>query len=359
LVVTRYADCRVVTRDPRLRHRHPDLRPIPGVPDWSARPALRHLFNGLILLNPPDHTRLRRLVSSAFTPQRVLPLRATIERMVADLLDAMTGEVDFVRAFAFQLPVNVLGEVLGVPAEDRAMLPPLVREWTQILEAITPDALIRADAAAATLRDYLAGLIAERRRRPTGDLLSALAAADQQGDELTEEELGDTVANLIYGGLESTTGLLSNGLVALMQHPEQADLLRERPDLVPSAVDELLRFDSPIQIVPRSITAPVGLGGNTIPAGERVVAYLGAGNRDPARFTNPHRLDLSRADNAPLSFGGGIHYCVGAPLARLQAEVAFPALVRAFPKLALRGVPERRDSLTIRGHARLLVDVGT
>jgi cytochrome P450 len=358
LVVTRYADCSTVTRDPRLGHLPPDMLAFLGYPDWPEHPALRQLFTSLLVLNPPDHTRLRRLVSGAFTARRVRALRPAIVRMVDDLLDEMTGEVDFIGGFAFPLPVNVIGELLGVPSGDRAQFQSLVRDWTRVLEVITPDVLSVADPAATTIRDYLAGLVAERRQRPGADLLSALVAAEEAGDQLSEDELLTTAALLFAAGFETTTNLLGNGLVALLRHPAQLRALRERPDLTDSAVEELLRFDSPVQLITRVVTEPVELGGTTVAAGERVVAYLGAGNHDPERFAEADRLQLNRTDNAPLSFGGGIHYCLGAPLARLEAQVAFPALVGRFPRLALCGASERRDSLTIRGFTRLPVDTG-
>jgi cytochrome P450 len=358
LVVTRYVDCSTVTRDPRFVHLPPDMLAFLGYPDWRDHPALYQLFTSMLVLNPPDHTRLRRLVSGAFTARRVQALRPAIERMVDDLLDSIAGEVDFVDRFAFPLPVNVIGELLGVPAPDRAQFQSLVRDWAQVLEVISPDVLRRADPAAATVREYLAGLVAERRRQPGADLLSALVAVEEAGDQLSEDELLSTAALLFAAGFETTTNLLANGLVALLEHPAQLRLLGQRPDLAQSAVEELLRFDSPVQLVTRVVAEPVELGGTTIGEGERVVAYLGAGNRDPERFTDPDRLRLDRADNAPLSFGGGIHYCLGAPLARLEAQVAFPALVRRFPRLALAGPPERRDSLSIKGYTRLPLHTG-
>jgi cytochrome P450 len=360
LVVTRHADCTAVTRDLRMRHQSPDKRlaAFPAIGDWATHPALRLLFTSMLLRNPPDHTRLRRFVSGAFRSRQVQALRPSIVRTVDGLLDGMSGELEFMESFAFRLPVSVLGEILGVPAEDRAQFPRLVRQWTQVIEVITPEVLGQANVAAVAVREYFVGLIAERRRRPADDLLSALIATQQADGRLTEDELLTIAVILLAAGLETTSNLLGNGLYALLRHPEQMRLLRERPDLAPSAVDELLRFDSPTQIVPRSVSEPVTVSGTTIPAGERVVAYLGAANRDPERFTEPDRLDLSRANNAPLSFGGGIHHCMGAPLGRLEAEIALPALLRRFPKLALSDVPERRDSLTFRGFTRLLVDTG-
>lgn len=356
LVVTHHADCAAVSRDPRLGHYSPDMLAFLGFPNWRQRPALQLLFTSMLQLNPPDHTRLRRLVSSTFTARRVQALRPRIERMVDDLLDAMSGPVDFVNAFAFPLPVNVIGELLGVPAPDRAQFQSLVHDWTQVLEVINHEVLARADPAAAAIRDYLADLAAERRRKPSDDLISALVAAEESGDQLSEDELLATAALLFAAGFETTTNLLSNGLVALLHHPDQRALLTGQPELADSAVEELLRYDSPVQLIGRVTLEPVELAGVTLEAGERVVAYTGAGNRDPQRFANPDRLDLARADNAPLSFGGGIHYCLGAPLARLEARVALPALLRRFPKLALTGDVEHRDSLNIRGFTRLVVD---
>jgi cytochrome P450 len=356
IVVTRYADCVQVARDSRLGHVSTDMIAL-LLPDWAEHPSLRQLFTSMLLRNPPDHTRLRRLVSGTFTARRVAALRPAIAAMVDDLLAdfGAAGTVDFVDAFAFPLPVNVIGELLGVPAPDRARFKTLVRDWTRVIDEFDEDVLRVADPAAATIRDYLADLVAQRRRRPGGDLLSALVAAEDAGDQLTEDELLTMAALLFAAGFETTTNLLANGLVALLRNPDQRALLHQRPE---PAVEELLRYDSPVQILSRLVLAPVEIAGVGIAAGERVVAYIGAGNHDPARFAEPERLMLDRADNAPLSFGGGIHYCLGAPLARLEAQVALPALVDRFPALALDGAPERRDSLSIRGYTRLPVTTG-
>lgn len=360
LVVTRHADCAAVTRDGRLGHMPADMLAFAGLPDWEEHPALRQLFTSMLALDPPEHTRLRRLVSATFTARRVQALRPAIERMVDDLLDELdkTGGpdeiADFIAAFAFPLPVNVIGELLGVPPADRAQFQTLVRDWSQVLDVITPEILARADPAATTMRDYLAGLAAERRREPREDLLSALAVADE-GDRLTEDELLTMAGLLFAAGFETTTNLLANGLVALIDNPGGTPALLADPA---TAVEELLRYDSPVQLVSRVAWEETTIGGVTLQPGDRIVAYLGAGNRDPERFAEPERLDLSRADNAPLSFGGGIHYCLGAPLARLEAQVAFPALLRRFPAVRLAGEPERRDSLTIRGYTSLPVSLG-
>ncbi|MGA5301052.1 cytochrome P450 [Nucisporomicrobium flavum] len=352
LVVTRHADCVAVTRDPRLGHMPSHMIDFVS-PGWRDHPALRQLFTSILTMNPPDHTRLRRLISSSFTARRVQALRPRIAEMVGDLLVRMSGEVDFIEAFAFPLPVNVIGELLGVPEPDRAQFQGLVRDWTQVLEIITPEVLATADPAATTIREYLSGLAAERRRKPADDLISALVLAEEDGDKLTDDELLTMAGLLFAAGFETTTNLLGNGLVALLRNPDQLALLRKDSGLAPGAVEELLRYDSPVQLLSRVAWDDVEIAGVRISGGERIVAYLGAGNRDPERFPDPDRLDLTRSDNAPLSFGGGIHYCVGAPLARLEAQIALPALVTHFPELAFVGEPEQRDSLAIRGYTKI------
>jgi cytochrome P450 len=357
LVVTRHADCIAVTRHPQLGHLPPHMLEFVR-PGWADHPALHQLFTSVLALNPPDHTRLRRLVSSSFTARRVQALQPRIAQMVQDLLVRMDGDVDFIDAFAFPLPVNVIGELLGIPEVDRPQFQGLVRDWTQVLEVVTPEALATADPAAATIRDYLAGLAAERRRKPGDDLISALVAAEEDGEKLTEDELLTMAALLFAAGFETTTNLLANSMVALLQNPDQLELLRRQPGLTAAAVEELLRYDTPVQLLSRVAWDDLEIAGVPVAGGDWIVAYLGAGNRDPERFTDPDRLDLARADNAPLSFGGGIHYCLGAPLARLEAQIAIPALLAHFPKLALAGKPGRRDSLTIRGYTHLPISAG-
>ncbi len=231
LVVTRHADCLAVVRDARLRHQDPGsrLRAFPFVKDWLAEPALRLLFTSMLLSNPPAHTRPRRLLRGAFTARRTRAMRAGITRTVGDLLDGMGGQVDFMEAFAFRLPVEAIGELLGMPAADRARFPPIVRRWTQAIEILTPEVLGRANAAATAIMEYFSDLIAERRRRPADDLISALVAAAADGDRLHEDELLTTVGFLLGAGLEAMTNMLGNGLAALLRHPGAAEVVARAP----------------------------------------------------------------------------------------------------------------------------------
>jgi cytochrome P450 len=357
LLVSGYELLSALLRDHRLMKLPERMLAASGHPDWQARPSLRLMYTSLLMLNPPVHTRLRRSVSAVFTARRVELLRPAVERIVADACARIAGDCDFVAGFAFPVPVNVIGELLGVPASDRPMFQDLARDWVTILENLSPAAVDRADPAATVLADYLAALAKERARRPTDDLISALAsAAAADNAQLSAEELVTMAALLLAAGFETTTGLLSNGLVALLGHPGEAARLRTSPapELAASAVEELLRYDSPVQIL-LNRTAPEDLrvAGLDLPAGQRVTALLGAANRDPAVFSSPDRLILDRNERPPLSFGGGIHYCVGAPLARLEAQVAFPALLGRFPRLALAGPPVNRPGIALHGHVLL------
>jgi len=363
LMVSGYELLSALLRDHRLVKRPERFLLAFGHANWRERPSLRLMYTSLLMSNPPVHTRLRRSVAAVFTARRVERLRPAVERIVADACSRLDRDCDFVAGFAFPVPVNVIGELLGVPASDRPMFQDLARDWTMVLENLSPAAVDRADAAATVLSDYLSALARERALRPGDDLISAMAASAADDDDaadarLNGEELVTMAALLLSAGFETTTGLLSNGLVALLGHPDEAARLRASPapELAAAAARELLRYDSPVQIL-LNRTAPEDLrvAGLDLPAGQRVTALLGGANRDPAAFASPDRLILDRNEHPPLSFGGGIHYCVGAPLARLEAEVAFPALLARFPRLALAGPPVRRPGIALRGHVSLPV----
>jgi cytochrome P450 len=356
LIVSGYRECSMLLRDPRLDKAPHQFLTAAGYPDWQERPAMAMMFTSLVMLNPPAHTRLRRLVCSSFTARRVEGLRPAVERIVADACDQVAGDTDFVATFAFPLPVTVIGELLGIPAADRPMFGSLTRDWMALADVLTPQVVDRADAAATVIGGYLAELAAERREDPGDDLISAMAAAVEDGAALTADELVTMAALLLAAGFETTTGLLSNGLLALLAHPGQAGRLRAEPALAVPAVEELLRYDSPVQILfGRSAAGDLAIAGLTLRADQQVMTLIGAANRDPAMFSRPDRLILDRAQQPPLSFGGGIHYCLGAPLARLEAQIAFPALLARFPKLALAGDPVSRDGITLHGHTSLPV----
>jgi cytochrome P450 len=356
LLVTGYRECAALLRDHRLGKTPGRLLAASGHREWQRRPSLRMMFGSMLMLNPPEHTRLRRLLSAAFTPRRVETLRPAVERIVAAACDRLAGHGDFIAEFAFPVPVTVIGELLGIPADDRAMFQQLARDWTAVLDRLDRATVDEADRAASAIGAYLAELAARRATRPGEDLISAMIVASERADRLTEEELVTTAALLLAAGFETTTGLLSNGLVALLDHPDQAARLRAEPALAVPAAEELLRYDSPVQILyGRSAPSELDVAGLALSSGQRVMMLLGAANRDGSAFTEPDRLRLDRAEQPPLSFGGGIHYCLGAPLARLEAQVAFPALLSRFPGLALDGEPVGREGLTLHGHVRLPV----
>ncbi|MBV9893908.1 MAG: cytochrome P450, partial [Chloroflexi bacterium] len=316
----------------------------------------------MLVSDPPDHTRLRALVQKAFTPRMVEQLRPRIIAIVGELLDRIAqrdGAFDVIADFAHPLPVVVIAELLGVPAEDRVRF----SEWSAVLAAsldplVSEDLANRVPGARDAVDAYLRGIIAERRKQPRSDLISALVAAEERGDVLSEPELVVMCRLLLIAGHETTVNLIGNGTNALLRHPDQFAKLREDPGLITSAIEELLRYDSPVQMTGRIATEPVQFDGHTVQPGEWILPLLGAANHDPAQFADPERLDLTRNPNAHVAFGRGIHFCLGAPLARLEGQVAIGALVRRFPSLALAGEPVRRKQITLRGLQSLPVTAG-
>ena len=326
-----------------------------GLADWRDHPGLATMFTSILQLDAPEHTRLRGLVSKVFTPRRSEALRANIRAVVDGLtarLRERAGEpLDLIADWAFPLPVAVIGELVGVPAADRGPFAGWVRDHALSLEpGLGAAELARCDAAAVQLRDYFVGLVAERRRAPRDDLTSALAALDG----LSDDELVTMLVLVFAAGFETTTHLLGNAVLALVRHGDELERWRRDPALTSNAVEELLRFDSPVQLNSRVVRGDVEIEGVLVPAGRVVFSLLGAANRDPDRFADPDRLDLGRRDVRPMSFGGGPHFCLGAALARIEAAEALPALFGAF-EVTLDGPPEPRPGLGLHGHARLPV----
>ncbi|HEY2006635.1 MAG TPA: cytochrome P450 [Solirubrobacteraceae bacterium] len=360
LIITGYRQCSALLREPRLRKNPGRLLTVSGFPDWRERPALKLMFESILMINPPDHTRLRGLVAAVFTHRRVAGMRPAVEKIADELLDRLEDSGDFVETVAFPFPVTVIGELLGVPAQERLQFKALVDEWTAVLEILNAPAVDRADEAATKIIDYFQQLVELRRADPRDDLISALVAAEAEDEHTaTDEELVRLAALILGAGFETTTGLLANGLVALLEHPAQVDRWRRTPELSRAAVEELLRYDSPVQITyGRTAVDDIEVGGTPLHAGQRIITILGAANRDPDVFTDPNALVLDRDEGIPLSFGAGIHHCLGAALARLEGQVMFPRLLTRFPDIALDGEPRHRPSATLRGYASLPVSTG-
>ena len=351
-VLTRYEDVAAVLRDPRFIKE--PLAALVAARFGSEVP--RGVGLSMLDRDPPDHTRLRSLVSKAFTPRVVEGLRPRIQAIVDDLIARAepTGSMDLIEEFAYPIPVNVICEMMGVPVRDHERFKGWSLDIARGLDSIwlPPDSEIprRSATARHAISDYFRELIAQRRTSPRADLLSALIAAEEAGDKLNEEELLATCILILIAGHETTVNLIGNGVLALLRHPAELSRLRATPGLITSAVEELLRYDGPVQRTARVASADATIGGHTIPQGDMVMPFIGAADRDPAHFPEPDRLNLSRADNRHIAFGWGIHFCLGAPLARVEGQIAIDTLVRRLPRLALIGDSvEYRQSLTLRG----------
>ncbi|HEY0938300.1 MAG TPA: cytochrome P450 [Trebonia sp.] len=315
----------------------------------------------LLTLDPPDHTRIRRLVSGAFTPKAVAALEPWIRGTAGTLLDQADAdrEFDLIDTLAFPLPMAVICRLLGVPAQDQAQF----RVWgAEVAATLDPQtnraARAQSHAAEQALTAYLRDLVSRRRAGPDDSLLSALVAAEEDGDRLSPAELVSTALLLLVAGFETTVNLIGNGTVALAGEPEQWGRLREDPALIPGAVEELLRYDSPVQMTSRIATEDLEVEGTVIPRGIPVIVAIGGANRDPAVFSQPDRLLVDRPDaSRHLSFSLGIHHCLGAALARLEGRIAFEELTRRYAALQLAGTPARRPLLVLRGYRRVPVRV--
>ena len=345
--LTRYRDIEAVLRDHRRFGN-------------AGRILVETVPLSLLDLDPPEHTRLRSLVSKAFTPRAVAMLRPHLEEITGSLLDAVAGkqEFDLIAALAYPLPVTIIAEMLGVRARDRDRF----EEWSNLM-ALSVDPVLgrgqvdRIKNAAEEAYAYFEEIIGERRRRPREDLVSALLAAEEEGDRLTHEELLSAMLLILVAGNETTRNLIGNGMLALLRHPEQMQRLRNDPGLLDPAIDELLRYDSPVQLNGRVAHEDVELGGKRIASGDILISVIGAANRDPELFENPDALDIGRREKSHLSFGRGIHYCLGASLAVLEARVVFAALLDRFASIRLAAEPRHRAAVVVRGVEQLWIEV--
>ena len=337
-------------------------------PRWPDEPmpafALIHV-NSLLENEPPAHTRLRRLVASAFARGHVERLRPRVRELAARLADRVEDEgsdgsaVDLIATYAEPLPVQVIAELLGVPERDWHLLRPWSNAIVKMYEyAVSPAQREAAERASSEFVEYLRSLVATRRQTPSDDLISSLIAeTDVDGAKLSEDELITTCTLLLNAGHEATVNVVGNGVTALLGHPEQLAATGEGGDTVVTAVEELIRYDSPLQLFERTATADTEIEGVIIEQGAKIAALLGAANRDPAVFADADALDVRRADNAHIGFGAGIHFCVGAPLARVELQTSLQTLLTRFPRLALHDQPRRRPEFVIRGVESLPVTI--
>ncbi|MFE0509954.1 cytochrome P450 [Streptomyces sp. NPDC058964] len=364
-LVPHHADVSALLRDRRLgrtyQHRftHEDFGRTAPPPEHEPFHVLND--HGMLDLEPPDHTRIRRLVSKAFTPRTVEQLKPYVRELAGDLVSALVeaGGGDLLTDVAEPLPVAVIAEMLGIPESDRAQLRPWSADICGMYE-LNPseETAARAVRASAEFSDYLRELIAARRKEPGEDLVSGLIAAHDEGDRLTEQEMISTAVLLLNAGHEATVNATVNGWWALFRNPSQLAALRADHSLVPSAVEELMRYDTPLQLFERWVLDEIEIDGTTIPRGAEIAMLFGSANHDPAVFTDPERLDLTRRNNPHISFSAGIHYCIGAPLARIELAASMTALLRKAPTLTLTAEPHRKPNFVIRGLGGLSVEVG-
>lgn len=356
-LVTKYDEARAALADPRLHKDNAEFRALMEARYGPETRRFEDAINAhMLAADPPDHTRLRKLVGKAFTGRAIAALRPRIEEIASGLLDEMEAgpdRVDLLDAYAFPLPITVICELLGVPTDERDDF----RQWSNsLLQSGDPD---MQKAAAGSMAAYLTALVDARREAPTDDMLGAIVQASEDSDKLSRREATSMAFLLLVAGHETTVNLIGTGTYALLRHPAQLAALRAEESLVPNAVEEFLRWDGPVHLATIRFTPePVTIGGVEIPAGEVVLVSLSAANRDPERFPDPDALDVRRQGASHLAFGHGIHHCLGAPLARLEGEIAFTRLLERFPGLTLDADPEEltwRRSTLIRGLTSLPV----
>ncbi|WP_107466691.1 cytochrome P450 [Streptomyces sp. MA5143a] len=363
-LVAHHADVSALLRDRRLgrtyQHRftHEDFGR--SVPPPEHEPFHTLNDHGMLDLEPPDHTRIRRLVSKAFTPRTVERLKPYVEGLAGELVARLVeaGGGDLLADVAEPLPVAVIAEMLGVPEQDRAQLRPWSADICGMYELSPSEATAKkAVRASVEFSEYLRELIAHRREQPGEDLISGLIAAYDEGDRLTEQEMISTCVLLLNAGHEATVNATVNGWWALFRNPDQLAALRADHSLVPTAVEELMRYDTPLQLFERWVLDDIEIDGTTVPRGAEIAMLFGSANHDPAVFDAPEKLDLTRQENPHISFSAGIHYCIGAPLARIELAASMTALLEKAPTLTLATEPKRKPNFVIRGLEGLEVEV--
>ena len=354
-LISRYADGDVILKDKRFAtidlKRIGEAGQLPATDMLNA--ARETMGMTMLFMDPPKHGRIRGLVNKAFSPRMIESLRPRIQQIADDLISQFDSQsnVDLISQFAYPLPVIVIAEMLGIPSEDRD----LFRKWTgdlaPLIDFVQDMATVeRAMQAMEQTREYFVKLVDERRKSPREDLVSALIAAEEKGDRLTLDEMLANIVLLLGAGHETTANLIGNGMLALMRNRGEFEKLRSDPSLIKSAVEECLRYDSPVQATARRTLEDVQIGGVTIPKDTHVIVLIGACNRDPAQFPEPDRFDIARTDNEHLAFGGGIHFCLGANLARAEAEIAIGSLTKRFPNMKMSGDSVAyREMFNLRG----------
>lgn len=355
--VSGFEACRQVLGDSRIGKNSQFIVRRHGVDPERIRLAQRRQRPSMLTVNPPEHTRLRGAAKGAFIPPAMAGLQPRVEAIVAERLDrlAALGEADVMTELAFPMPVTVVGEMVGVPEEDREWFRPLMRTLVASDSFNrTPEMHAKVEQAGDELEAYFVDLIARRRKEPTDDLLSYFIAQANDG-LLDDDELFATVTLLFFAGFLTTTNLIGNGLTALFDHPAEQARLWAQPELAASAVEEIVRFDSPVQFVHRNVLEEFELDGHHLAKGDVVMALLAAANRDPARFEEPDRFDIGRPDNLHLAFAWGLHFCLGARLARMEGQLVLAGLVERFAKVEPAGEPVRNPGLAIRGFESLPV----
>lgn len=360
-IVSKYADIQSILRDLHYEKGlqntnaiNPIVKMLPPIKE-----AIKSRSTWMLNQNPPDHTRLRSLVNRAFTPTMVNSMREHIQDIANRLLDDVEkkGEMDIVQDFAFPLPVTVIAEMLGVPAQDRDIIKGYSTRLTNGLEpGFDIGRITRANKAVQEFEDYLRPLVEARRKKGENDLISALVRAEEEGQKLSMDELLGNCVLMLVAGHETTVNLIGNAVLALLNNPDQMELLKSKPDLIVTAVNEFLRYESPVQSVRRMAAQELELHGHKIKEGDMLLLLLGAANRDPDHYANADKLDITRADNRHLAFGTGIHHCLGSSLAEVEGQIAVGTLLRRFPNLKMKSTNvEFKSPFTLRGPKELRV----